>query len=250
MVSAAGKRFIAASSIDILALAFGYFALVPDDIPYIPENFDLWAKLGGAIIIILIVLLSKYVLTYRPVLKQKDKYLSTFFKDHLRMIEEDIEQHAAGDPSVRANIMRSSTTRPWSEEEFNIAYYHSENDYVDGELKLKFSENQGVVGHTYASGTESIAVSRSQISGWPDGWSTTGTQDAVTNHLETIIGIPVYRPSDDNEEADPVAVLIIDSEDPFDSIIQRNGRSIDEALKHSEIGDKLRTHASNIGILL
>jgi hypothetical protein len=146
--------------------------------------------------------------------------------------------------------MRPTNRGILSDKEFEIVYYNSGEDYDVEELKLTFKENQGVVGSTYTSGTESIAISQDQLSGWEDGWETSVTQDRVTNHLETIIGIPIYRPSDDQQEDNPTAVLIIDSEQPLKEIIGDPGGPLDNAFKNTELADELTNHASNIGILL
>ena len=201
-------------------------------------------------VILISILSARYVLDYGPTLKYKDRKLSTFFQNHLRLIEDDVERLAIGDVSVRANIMRPTNRGLLSDKEFEIAYYNSEEDYDEEEFELTFKENQGVVGSTYATGTESIAVSQDQLSGWEDGWETTATQDRVTSHLETIIGIPVYRPSDDEREDDPTAVLIVDSENSLAEFIENPGEPLDDEFKNSELADELTTHASNVGILL
>jgi hypothetical protein len=134
---------------------------------------------------------------------------------------------------------------------FSIAYYNNPDTYKKGEMELDFDLNQGVVGSTYQTGTESIAISKNQISGWEDGWNTSETQDKVTNHLNTIVGTPIYKPSQNEEDSKPAAVLIIDSEDSLDSFIDNTtGQSLDEAFKDSELSDELWTHATNIGIIL
>lgn len=242
-ISQAGKSFLASSTIDTLAVLFGYAALAPDNYPTV-------TKIGIGVIIIIAIFILKYVVVYSPRIKYKDKKLSTFFEKYLYLIEKEVEDIATGDVSVRANIMRPNRRLlPRFRKKFTIAYYNSEEDYRKGELDLTFEMNEGVVGSTYDTGTESLAIGKSQTDGWDDGWRTTPKQDRLTDHLETIIGVPIYRPSDDQED-NPVAVLIIDSEDPITEFIDSSGRSVEKEFKNSELDNTLNSHASKIGILL
>lgn len=195
--------------------------------------------------------LAQFILTYQPVVRYRTRQLSTFFTDYLRMVEDDIEATAPEDVTVRANVMRPSTDGLLDDPTFSISFTHSDTQYHDEELDLEFEVGQGCVGNVYEENEQKVSLSPSHVEAWSGGWNTTERQDRVTSHLNTIIGTPIYR-SNDTEQQSPVAVLIIDSEYHFDDFVnlRRDETLADVGLKETAVTQKSVEHAQNMGILL
>jgi hypothetical protein len=68
MLSRSGWKFLAASSIDISALILAYLSVIPNDI-------EQMKMVGGALIIVVGILIVRYILDYTPAIKYKDKGL-------------------------------------------------------------------------------------------------------------------------------------------------------------------------------
>lgn len=208
------------------------------------------ASLG--VVLLFVTGIAEYVLTYSPLLRYRDRRLSTFFEDYLGLIENDIETMAPGDVDARANVMRPSSDGFRDDPTLSIAYYNDRSDYDPGEFELEFEIGQGCVGQAYETGDQTFAISPNHVRSWDDSWETTERQDRVTEHLNTIIGTPVYRPEDEEREDDPVAVLISDSEQHIDRFIHLgpNQEVADVDFEDTEIGERAVDHARNMGILL
>lgn len=195
--------------------------------------------------------IAQFVLTYQPTVRYRDRQLSTFFTDYLRMVEDDIETTAPGDVTVRANVMRPTTDGLLDGPTFSISFTRSDEQYHDEELDLEFEAGQGCVGNVYEENEQKVALSPTHAEAWGGGWNTTERQDKVTGHLNTVIGTPVYRPSD-AEQRNPVAVLIIDSESRFDNLVNlsHDETLADIGFKETTVAQQSVEHARNIGILL
>lgn len=206
---------------------------------------------GVGMALLLATGVAEHVLTYSPLLQYRDRQLSTFFEDYLRLIENDVETIASGDIDVRANVMRPSSDGFRDDPTLNIAYYNDESDYDSEEFRLEFGIGQGCVGQAYETGNQTFAISPDHVRSWDDAWNTTPRQDRVTEQLNTIIGTPIYRPDDEQQE-DPVAVLILDSEQHLDEFIALDSDQelADVDFKETEIGRRAIEHARNVGILL
>lgn len=218
---------------------------------YVTSKVSASLAVGLAVVSLLLVAVGEFFLTYQPLLKYKEKQLTTFFTNHLRMIENDIESIAAGDVTVRANIMRPTSDGWFGDPSLKIAYTHTEDEYTPEELKLEFEPGQGCVGNVYAEKEQKVSVSPDYVEAWDSGWNTTDRHDRVTSHLNTIIGTPIYRPTD-TDQTDPIAVLIIDSKRHFDDFVGlENGTSLSEIeFKEAAVASRAVEHARDLGILL
>lgn len=239
------KRFIASTATTYLAILVAIF------IAYITTTLDLIPTVVLAVIALIVAGVAEYFLTYGPLIKYHDKQLSTFFEDYLQLIEQDIEEVANGDVEVRANIMRPTSDGFLDDPTYSIAYWNDSSDYSGAEFELEFDIGQGCVGKTHEDQQQTFCISPSYMKSWDGSWETTNVQEEVAGHLNTIIGTPIYRPSDD-KQTKPVAVLIIDSENEFGEFVNLDP---DETLdniefKQTRVAERAVDHARNAGILL
>lgn len=246
MVSGKGKQFFSSVTTTYLGVASTITVAM---LTSSRVNYQIGALL--LVVALLPVLCAEYYISYRPSVKTRDKQLSTFFEDYLETVEHDVEQLADDGTTVRANIMRPTSSIPIGSRALSIAFTHDEDQYRDGELDLEFDSGQGCVGKTFSTGQQNIAI-WTDVEGWSDGYGTTDVQNRVTSHLSVVVGTPVYRPGDDAVEDDPVAVLIVDSEDSVEDLF-----GLDESqelenvdLKQSELATLLTNYSRNVGILL
>lgn len=194
---------------------------------------------------------AERILTYGPLIQYRENQLSTFFGDYLRLVENDIEDLAANDVEVRANIMRPSKDRFFDDPTYEISFWHDRNDYACGEFGLEFEIGEGCVGKTHDREEQTFAISPDHVRSWGDAWETTSIHDQVAGHLNTIIGTPIYRPNDE-ERTTPVAVLIIDSQNDFSEFVDLGpGETLEDIdFKETEVSERSTEHARNTGILL
>jgi hypothetical protein len=196
--------------------------------------------------------IEKYFTIYSPTVKLREQQLSTFLREYLSLVEDDIEAHANGEVSVRANVMQPTpeSSGICSEPKYAIAYYSEENQYDPEEFDLGFDRGRGCVGHVYNSKDQKFALSGELVSSWEDGWSTTKRQDRVTEHLDTVVGTPIFDPDSDAEKVS--GALMIDSEQSIRELLGvSEDRDISEvSFEETEIAQRATTHASAIGILL
>ncbi|ERH13215.1 MAG: hypothetical protein J07HB67_02252 [halophilic archaeon J07HB67] len=212
------------------------------------------SPLAGGILVGTLLLISaeKYVTVYNPTIKLREQQLSTFFRDYLSLIENDIEAHADGEVSVRANVMQPTpkSSGLLSEPEYEITYYKERDQYDPEEFEFEFGPGEGCVGHVHESEDQEFALSPDLVSGWEDGWSTTKQQDRVTEELETVVGTPIFDP--DSEAEKLKGALMIDSEQSIKELVGvPEGQDISEvSFEETDIAQRAATHASSIGIVL
>lgn len=229
---------------------------------YRNDAISLRMAFGIGVVGLLVAAGAERFLTYGPLLTYRDQQLSSFFNDYLGMIEEDIEDRAPSDVEVRTNIMRPSGGGLFSQPTYSIAYFHDESDYDPHEFDLEFAIGEGCVGNVHANRAQQIAISNEYVENWDDSWNTTRIQDEVAGHLETIIGTPIYRPgtverlanSSSNEWPEPIAVLIIDSENKIEEFIDMGKHGVNDIedldFKDTGVATRAVEHARNAGILL
>lgn len=132
--------------------------------------------------------------------------------------------------------MRPTSDGFFSTPTYSIAFFHEESDYDPDEFDLEFKIGEGCVGNVHSNRTQQIAISNEYVENWDDSWNTTRVQDEVAGHLETIIGTPIYRPGTverlaeptGDERPEPIAVLIIDSEQKFEKFIDMDKYDVDD----------------------
>lgn len=239
------KRFFASVLTTYLSILFAlYIAVVTADLS---NQFAL--VLGVAALVVAVV--AEYYLTYGPLMQYRERQLSTFFDDFLGLVEQDVERQADGDVEVRANIMRPTSDGLFDDPTYSIAYWHDDRDYTAAEFDLEFEIGQGCVGQTHEKGQQMFAISPDHADSWDESWNTTNVQDEVAGHLDTIIGTPIYRPSD-TEQNDPVAVLIVDSEQDFEEFVALDADETlaDITFKQTAVAERAIDHARNVGVLL
>lgn len=247
-VGVQGKRYFASVILSFVGIAAALFLAVTT------SKISIRTAAGAGLLFLLIILVAHYILTYGPLLSYSDRKLSTFFSDYLRMVEREMEDVAEGDVSFRANVMRPMGEGILSDPVLKIAYYTDESEYDDEEFELEFEEGQGAVGAAYESGDQMFCISPEHVRTWDDSWETTVRQDRVTEHLNTIIATPIFRPSEDGDEDDrkPKAVLILDSEEDLSEILGLGSHQElqDVRFKETELSDEALDYARNMGILL
>lgn len=244
-LSQRAKRFLASGLSTYLSILFALVLAVHTS----TISYAVGILLG--LLLLVATGVAEYVLTYGPLLQYRDRQLSTFFGDYLRLVEEDMEAIAASDVSVRANVMRPSRSGFRDDPTLSIAYYHEEAEYDPEEFQLEFEVGQGCVGRAYETGDQKFAISPEHVRSWDDAWSTTKRQNRVTAELNTIIGTPIYRPDSDGR-GEPVAILIVDSEDHIDEFVRldENQELAGVDPKDTIVGERALEHARNAGILL
>lgn len=210
----------------------------------------MYSFVGASLVGLVVVGTAEYKLTYEPLLQYRDRQLNTFLDDYLATVESDIESVAGDGVEVRANVMRPQSDGFLDDPELVVSFTSEEDDYRDGELDLQFECGQGCAGVVYESGEQMFAVRHEATGEWPDAFRTTGKQDAVTEHLEVIVGTPIYRPQD--EIGDPAGVLIVDTESPIENLLDSDDSTVieDPKLKTTEVAEELTDISENIGILL
>ncbi|MEZ3116800.1 hypothetical protein RYH80_12855 [Halobaculum sp. MBLA0147] len=214
------------------------------------NNIGITIAVVFAVVSLVVAIPVEYVLTYSPAVSYRDKQLSTFFSRYLKLVEADIESVAHGDVDVRANIMRLSSDGLRDSPSYKVAFYAREADYADEEFELEFDIGQGCVGKVHEARDQKFAISPHHHEAWGEGWSTSDRHDRVTEDLNTIIGTPVFDPEKSGKE--PIAVLIIDSEDPIEDFVSLGEDQTleDVSFKGTDVADRATDHASDVGILL
>lgn len=239
------KRFFASVLTTYLGILVAlYLAVISNSLS------NQFAVVVGLVALVAAVI-AEYRLTYGPLIQYRERQLSTFFDDFLGLVEQDIEYKANGDVEVRANIMRPTSDGFFDSPTYSIAYWHDDNDYSSAEFDLEFEIGQGCVGQSHENGQQMFAISPEHRDSWDESWNTTNVQEEIAGHLNTIIGTPVYRPSDEEQE-EPVAVLIIDSEQDFERFVNLDpGETLaDIEFKETPVAKRAVDHARNVGILL
>ncbi|WP_135824936.1 hypothetical protein [Halorussus ruber] len=239
------RRFVASVLISWVGV------LVAIGLAYLTSKISAGLAVVFGVVSIFLIALGEFFLTYQPLLRYKERQLTTFFTNHLRMIENDIESVAAGDVTLRANIMRPTSDGWFEDPSFKIAYTHTEDEYEDEELTLEFESGQGCVGNVYREAEQKVAISPDHVEAWDSGWNTTEQHDRVTSHLNTIIGTPIYRPTD-TDQSEPIAVLIVDSEQHFEDFVNLDEETSLSKIEFKEtaVAERAVEHARDLGILL
>lgn len=210
-----------------------------------------WVAAGLATVSLGVVLGTQYYLTYRPPVQKRDQQLSTFFDDYLGKAGEEIESVAGDDIEVRCNVMRPTAGGVVGDDRLEISFTADRDEYRPDELELEFKPGQGCAGAVYRQGKQQIAV-RERRGEWPDGFETTPRQDNATDHLQVIIGTPVYRPNDDPAEANPAAVFVIDSESEVTDVldIPEERATSEIEIKNTRVCNLATEYSEKVGILL
>lgn len=231
----------------------------------IPTGFALarfrlsWPWFFGALGAVLVVAgVAKYVAVYRPRLLSDNRKLTSFLDHHLELLVMDLSQSYGLDCDVRANVMvpqrqvtlgeDGAVWRLSYDKVLKIAYCAGGGPDSDlptheagktDETKTGWSIRkpvEGNCGRAFVGEGVRVASRNPSETNWTS-HETTLDQDQATKPINTILSVPIRRPSGGH----PVAVLNIDAsatveETPFE----------DEKFQQ-EIAEK---YAEPIGILL
>jgi hypothetical protein len=243
-------KFFASVLLDISGLfAAGYFA-------YLGSNIKIENIFIVIVFVSVIYILLEFYLEFKPLIDKKEEILATFFDKYLESIGKEIEALSDDDVTVRTNIMKLSSSSLGGDQTLSIAYTTERDTYQgegqEGELGIEFEIGHGVCGSVVENNRPMVATSTSDAKTWRDPWATTETQDRLTNHLCTIIGVPIYG-QNDSDQNDPIGVLVVDSESPPEAVFREATDQTtwsDFRFKDTAILSNMGSHARNIGILL
>lgn len=209
----------------------------------------------AAILFILIVAIAEYSLTFKPVVDFRDRQLSTFFKQYLNMAEDTIRNVTPDNTPVRASVMLLKKRRRWKfgahNKYLSIDYQSEKSSYNETELEVEYEIGQGCPGRAIEKNAPQVQVSPDHEKSWDSGWGLTDHQDEVTEHLNIMIGAPIYRPSDE-EKTNPIGVFVIDSEADIRELIDLDdSQSLQDVdFIETKLAQEAIRHGRNIGILL
>lgn len=210
---------------------------------------------GVAVLAFLAIIIAQYYWTFKPVLDFRDRQLSTFFAEYLKMAEDSIVDDFANDSDIRAYIMLVRNKKRWKlwkdTRVITIDHVADESDFQATELSAEYDVGQFCPGRVIEQNQPNVAISPEHESTWDEGWGTTDQQDEATGHLNVMVGAPIYRPSDD-DKVHPIGVFIVDSEVDIRTLLDL---SEDESLQELDVSDTglvatTIEHAKNVGILL
>lgn len=218
---------------------------------YIGIGIQLKIVVGTVLLAIIFALIAEYYLTFKPIIAFRGKQISTFMREYLSMVENDLSSSLPSDVSARANVMLEKSGGIFGSDYLSIDYVSDEGLYDDEEIDLPWDIGQGCCGGVIHQNQQLVAVSPGYTDTWDAAWGTTDRQNRVTGHLNTIIGTPIYRPSDE-EKRHPIGVFVIDSEESvaevFDVDPDTDIAEID--FRDTELANEAIRHAKNIGVLL
>lgn len=201
----------------------------------------------GMVIAVGIVLASTayHFDTIRQHRRVADQKLEPLLEDLIfPMIKTDYERLVANPPTIRVNVMllrRRDTlplgnTRklwPWQR---SLKVDFADGDYTDyNEMNIKWAVDEGVCGTAIEynkmiwSDLEDVEVHE---------WDMTQNQLNATQHLGSVISIPIHVP-EDGSKSYPVGVLNIDSQ-----------ANLDETQFDRDLGKELKRYANYIGSLV
>lgn len=212
----------------------------------------------GFILAILAVGIVKYFLIYSPRISFKEQKVTSFLDHHLEMIINDYQHRYDTDYDVRANVMLPQSQRRLSygnngleytrHKYLQIAYCagggsdkdiqrHDAGDRDETETAWSINKPvEGNCGRAFAAKKVRVAGRQSSVNSW-SGHETTIDQDEVTKSVNSIMSIPIRKPSGDT----PVAILNIDA----------SVRIEDTNFRDDEVQEELaERYAEPIGILL
>lgn len=181
--------------------------------------------LGGLLAVSVFLSYKQYL---ESVVQPESKELTTVIEDNiLPQLKDDLDRTHAEVFDFRINVMIlrwrnlpfSDKNRPdvrfW---EKTLKIEASLGDYDEtGEDELEWKTDEGAVGRAINERAQEIwaPIEYYDIDRIAAGWNMTEAQARRTQHLNSLLCVPIYLQSDD-EKIEPVGVLNIDSEEPLD----------------------------------
>lgn len=212
------------------------------------------AVAGGAVVMLVF---SAAGLTYYEVRElriqpRSEELVSVLEEDILPRLLEEYDGEFENPLEVRANVMfmRRRHLRFWRAARFVLPWEKtmkieaSVGDYeTTRETSLLWKRGEGVVGKAIESKANEMwpnqDLSRHQGTDVQTQWDLTDSQYTRTDQLTSLLCVPIYLPSDvDNEH--PIGTLNIDSEAPF----------ADTRLNQEEIAELVSYYANLIGTIV
>lgn len=222
---------------------------------FVTNEISPWVVFPVALVLLIGVFLAEYVLTFKPILNFRNRQLSTFLKRYLAMAEDSLNAETPDEVTLRTSIFLLRNRKRWKfwrdNRILSVDHVSDEADYTESELELEYEVGQGCPGRVIDRNKPFVAISPKHETSWDSGWGTTDFQDETTEHLNVMIGAPIYRPSDE-EKTKPIGVFLVDSEDNLPAILNlEDEESLDEIEKlDTGIVRTAIDHARKVGILL
>ncbi|MEZ3116904.1 hypothetical protein RYH80_13395 [Halobaculum sp. MBLA0147] len=223
-------------------------------------RFDL--SVQQSIIAILLIVVAagvvKYIVVYSPRVKFEEVRRTSFLDHHLELVIADYERRFDPDYDIRVNVMRTQKRRQLSHDDgglsvdseqfLKIAYCagggeHCDISAYDGggtdetatEWCVDPSPANGSCGRAYVANEPRVAGRDPSQTEWRH--ETTDRQDRATKVVNSVLSVPVRKPSSEK----PVAVLNLDAAVPLEET------NFDEDTVQTTVQEE---YADQIGTLL
>lgn len=188
--------------------------------------------LSFSLLIIAVLVVGSMALTY---VEQRQAQLRPESDSLEALIEENVLEDVVTEygrmhddaypPEVRANVMflRRRNTNPLKDNrqrpdvrswERTLRLEASCGDYeTTAEDELEWKTDEGVVGRAMNESAQEIWAKLDYDDGGriQEGWNLTDAQTERTSHIESLLCVPIYLPSDE-EKSNPIGVLNLDCE--------------------------------------
>lgn len=185
--------------------------------------------IGGGLILLLIAATGRSWVTYRSnQIQPRSEDLRTLLESEVlpRLHKNAQLAHPDEIPGLRANVMlhrwrganpfrNDVWIWPW-QRTLQIEAAHvgdSARDY-GAEADLEWTTNQGVVGDAMNERAQEVWTQPGYTEIDPTiKWNLSQTQHAMTSHVNSVLSVPIYLPSDE-DKVNPVGVVTLDSSAP------------------------------------
>lgn len=177
-----------------------------------------------AVLVVFSLLLAYHEHQYENVQPESKELQAVLEREILPDLIEDYRgtHPDANPPEIRTNVMilRRQNLNPFDQNRSDVHLWEKTlkteamiGDYDStNESKLEWKPNEGVVGRAMNKRAQEIWADLSYGNERTQaGWNLTNPQITRTQHLNSLLSIPIYMPGDE-EKVKPVGVLNIDSE--------------------------------------
>lgn len=212
---------------------------------------ELWAKIGVVVAGILLSFGLYYHEYHLPLIRTREEYVRRFIYEFVfRSLREEYEDELHDPCEIRVNVMllKRRDMLPWTQERNLLPWKKSlQISYCTGgygdEREIKWALSEGVCSTAVMNATGGDERVQEVWSNLEDvhiaTWNLTERQHKATDHLGSVLSVPIYRPSDERKQ-NPVGVLNVDSKKNL-SCTKFNA---------SEIRDVVIKYANYVGALV
>lgn len=162
-------------------------------------------------------------------IKPRNEALLAVIEEHVlpKLVEEYESVHPDEPPAIRANVMllRRRNVIPFRRARRDVWPWQrtlrieaSLGDYESrSEDELEWKPNEGAVGRAMNQSAQEMwaPLDYDETDRLKVGWNLTEAQVSRTDHLGSLLCVPIYLASDE-EKVEPAGVLNLDSEEPLD----------------------------------